>query len=889
MAKQNSPSFLFAFILLFCIFLLFSGLNFNSSKRSVAFAQSCPPNAIERFGAGVALEGGTLTDYPVDQLNFGWWIDYQFGNYFDESADHEYVHVIKSYFLPRDENGDRVVDEDGTALRINFSIQALETYVAPMIRADPNAVWLIGNEPDNVTQDNRTATEYAIMYHDAYMFIKAEDPSALVAFGGISMPSKLRQKYLNNVIAEYQRLYGEKPPADIVHIHAFVMNEVVFPTDEQVNWGFGVPPGMSGIDSAIAYVAPKDHWDIDLFRSNLRDFRQWMNANGYRDKPLFVSEYGILLPSSFDENGVGSEEFMTSSFDFFLESTDGSTGSPTDGNRLVQRFSWFSLNFPDSTSQGPLNGALFVPFTDQLTDFGEAYREYTSLLIEECNIVSPPVPATDTSIPPTNTVTPLPPLTDTPVVPTATMPVPPQICGGLIQEAEDGFLIEPFTIGTDDSVSNGQYIYAPLESGNRLFGSGSSVEFCFTVPQLSTCKLKGLVYSNTGLSNSFYVTIDNVDSTVYLWDTHIDSWFVSDYLNDRDSGVDPIEFYLNAGPHIVTIHHRESETKLDTIELECDSEGVATPEPTVVEPPTETPVPLTETPVPSTNTSVPLTNTPVPSTDTPVPPTETPAPPTNTSAPPTDTPAPPTETPVPSTETPVPSTETPVPSTETPVPSTETPVPPTETPVPSTETPVPSTETPVPSTETPVPSTETPVPPTITWILPTSTSTDTSTPQDVAKTPEAEALAALSLNITADQTEVNLALDTTIVFSLTVVNNGNQAMSNLQIVNAVPKYMLFLELASSPEWICEDGTSTDTICTVNIATLAAKEEQTYAYTLNTDLPWPSDKTELQNTADVMLFSNETAEVVGANSVEISIPVVGLGPADSLFYFPFVGR
>jgi hypothetical protein len=78
-----------------------------------------------------------------------------------------------------------------------------------------------------------------------------------------------------------------------------------------------------------------------------------------------------------------------------------------------------------------------------------------------------------------------------------------------------------------------------------------------------------------------------------------------------------------------------------------------TPIPTIVVPPTDTPVPATATAIPSTDTPVPVTAAAIPSTETPVPPTLTSVPtlappplPTQTALP-TNTPAPtPTSTPV---------------------------------------------------------------------------------------------------------------------------------------------------------------------------------------------------------------------------------------------------
>lgn len=350
--------------------------NRNDTNGSISwqpapvFAQSCPPDAIDRFGVNVALEGGPIGDYAVDQLNLGWYMNYFYRKSPGSPPGLEYARMIRT----RD-------------------VGNLDSVIGPIVDANPGMLWLAGNEPDRSGQDGVTAEEYAVFYHDVYTFIKSRDSSASVALGGLVMPTKLRQKYLDRVVAEYQRRYGQRPPADVLHVHGFIMSEVVFPQGDQLFWGAGVPPGMDGNDPAIEYVAPKDHWDIDILKSNLVSFRRWMADNGYRNKPLIVSEYGILLEDGWDQNGVGTANFMTSSFDLFLDQTNSSTGLSSDGNRLVQKFSWFSLNFPnDDPTQGTLNGTLFVPNTNQLTSLGRAYKGYTEDLIQTCNIAPTPVP-----------------------------------------------------------------------------------------------------------------------------------------------------------------------------------------------------------------------------------------------------------------------------------------------------------------------------------------------------------------------------------------------------------------------------------------------------------------------------------------------------------------
>ena len=102
-------------------------------------------------------------------------------------------------------------------------------------------------------------------------------------------------------------------------------------------------------------------------------------ARGEGDKPLIISEYGVLMPSSYLPRGDQSVlAFMEGTFDFMLNARDPVLGYAQDENRLVQRWLWFSLNFPfyDETPGG-FNGALYRwDQPDQLTAFGERYRDY---------------------------------------------------------------------------------------------------------------------------------------------------------------------------------------------------------------------------------------------------------------------------------------------------------------------------------------------------------------------------------------------------------------------------------------------------------------------------------------------------------------------------------
>ena len=237
--------------------------------------------------------------------------------------------------------------------------------IASIIDTQPGAYWMVGNEMDVAVQDNVTPDEYARIYHDVYHFIKERDPSAKLVIGGVSQPTPLRMAYLDIVLNTYQREYGTPMPIDIWNVHAFILRE------EANSWGVGIPRGM-GSAGAILYEID-DHKDLTIFRQNIINFRAWMAARGYANRPLVVSEYGILMPPEYGFSPAEVSEFMTGTFDFFLSSANGN-GYPADGNRSVQWWFWYSLYNPDIFTAG----SLYDRPTGQITEVGQAYRHYVT-------------------------------------------------------------------------------------------------------------------------------------------------------------------------------------------------------------------------------------------------------------------------------------------------------------------------------------------------------------------------------------------------------------------------------------------------------------------------------------------------------------------------------
>ena len=230
-------------------------------------------------------------------------------------------------------------------------------------RGIPGAVWLIGNEPDVRWQDNTTPERYAELYHELYELLKSADPTCLVAIGGVSQPTPLRLQYLDRVLTAYLQRYGAPMPVDIWNMHNFILRE------ERDSWGVGIPPGFDVAVGTLREI--DDHDDMDIFLEQIVGFRRWMAARGQRDRPLVVSEYGILMPVDYGFDDERVQRFMYASFDTFLTARSEEIGYPADDNRLVQYWAWYSL----SSTTYPTGNLMDVD-SGRLTPLGVAFTLY---------------------------------------------------------------------------------------------------------------------------------------------------------------------------------------------------------------------------------------------------------------------------------------------------------------------------------------------------------------------------------------------------------------------------------------------------------------------------------------------------------------------------------
>jgi hypothetical protein len=170
----------------------------------------------------------------------------------------------------------------------------------------------------------------------------------------------------------YQAAYTETMPVDVWNIHNMILRE------KEGEWGCGIPSGITATQGVLRGVQDNDR--MDIFTQQVVDFRQWMKDKGEGDKPLIISEYGILMSPfhGFGESRVLA--FMQNTFDYLTTATSGGLGYPADGSRLVQRWAWYSLNdcvwgTAYCGARG-FNGNLFDPETRQITAYGLFYGSY---------------------------------------------------------------------------------------------------------------------------------------------------------------------------------------------------------------------------------------------------------------------------------------------------------------------------------------------------------------------------------------------------------------------------------------------------------------------------------------------------------------------------------
>lgn len=125
-----------------------------------------------------------------------------------------------------------------------------------------------------------------------------------------------------------------------------------------------------------------NHDNISMIADQVRRFRQWMAANGQRNKPLVNSEYGILMTEDLGFDYPRVRTFMLNSFDLFVNDLqDPQLGLPADDNRLLQQWFWFALN-QDTFEGRVVHTGLYNNNNTQIKPLGQEFINYVRPLVQ---------------------------------------------------------------------------------------------------------------------------------------------------------------------------------------------------------------------------------------------------------------------------------------------------------------------------------------------------------------------------------------------------------------------------------------------------------------------------------------------------------------------------
>lgn len=368
------------------------------------------PKLATRMGYGITYpRAGSpddiLTFANSAQLKAGWYLNWGVFSNTPNPGGIEFAQMIRVHQVLSctDDNGnprrryafrDECPYAQPTNATSSYQYWPSQSQIEAVAAARPGSIWLVGNEieredwspncstwRDMTTEERADCTHngqdeiipetYAMAYHEIYNLIKDVDPTAQVAIGGVIQVTPLRIQYLTAIYDSYLELYGEPIPVDVWNIHAFVFTE-------HIQGGAGIPVGITPETAGMYQGAPWLHIDFSLVADQIYAMRQWMKDHGQQEKPLIISEYGIVYDNAtmrLDENDPTPViNFLIESSTFFLNTKDCTLGYTSDDCRLVQRWNWFSLE--GRTAAANPHARLLDPQTGELTPLGQAWRSF---------------------------------------------------------------------------------------------------------------------------------------------------------------------------------------------------------------------------------------------------------------------------------------------------------------------------------------------------------------------------------------------------------------------------------------------------------------------------------------------------------------------------------
>jgi hypothetical protein len=351
----------------------------NSLYLPLVMNNYTAPNPLWRFAVGIANRAITSYDqYGVASLRIGWYTDWGVTPNALQPYGTEYIPMVRLKQWKLAPDGVSWTEWCVTCSYVmpyTYTVDTDWTTISQAAIARPGMTWVIGNEierrdwPNGGRQDEILPEVYAQAYHAIRNAILGADPTAQFAIGGMVETTPLRLQYLDRVWNGYQQYYSQTMPVDVWNIHGFILPEV------SGGAGADIPAGISAT-IGMTYTFDPDNKNFSLLADQVNSLRTWMQAKGEQNKPLIITEYGVNIPDwwgcdtfpittgcPFAPEQV-RDSMMYPSFDYFLNHTDATLGFPADGNRLVQRWDWWSLDYDsgrlvNGAWEQYFNGALF--------------------------------------------------------------------------------------------------------------------------------------------------------------------------------------------------------------------------------------------------------------------------------------------------------------------------------------------------------------------------------------------------------------------------------------------------------------------------------------------------------------------------------------------------
>lgn len=354
------------------------------------------PGTFPNCRLGMTVTSPPLTDYiGYSELNIGAYVDFKVTRPAPGlPAGLEYIRTVRLEQKKRDPSSCPPYYRDCYSQPITYTLKSPSTIdgLRQAAAADPGALWLVGNEPERrswpmadmqtwMGQDEITPELYAKAYCEVNRAIRDSDPTAQVAIGGVVQGTPLRLLYLDRVWAEYPNVCGGRrlgDDVDVWNVHGFVLREVSKKCSPSAydSWGAEIPAGLD-VCEGKKYTTG-ENGSLDLFKEEIVRFRTWMRDRGERNKPLIITEGGVNL-GTYWLSPFQVKYFMVGALDYTLNQTDSRLGDPADGNRLVQQFFWWSLDWNAVEDQYGMTvevDGLYDPSTHVREDYGANWVAY---------------------------------------------------------------------------------------------------------------------------------------------------------------------------------------------------------------------------------------------------------------------------------------------------------------------------------------------------------------------------------------------------------------------------------------------------------------------------------------------------------------------------------